>query len=977
MEENNPIINDINPVINNINPIINNDINPNINNDINPNPIINIDNNPNIDNDNVYLNINNELSNILHHNMHSIIDYDINKILQLKKESDYILTFDNIIDILNLNSTFQNYKFTNHTFIFEFIIKIMVELEKKNFLLNLKNSTQFFNKLIILDKSQYLLKKIVNHINYSKFNYFDYEDIIFNICSKGTLPAYLFFINKINLDKQKIVDLLDNSVKNNDIRILEYIIKKEKKFNNIIISDECLSSILYSLFNIISHKRITYNKIKLLSERIDLSSKFYIMINNFRDLYNFLDLEKYYYKSELSFSSIEKLYNCCIEYPDFLNLLNKLKTENEKKILALIDMLSKKFIEVNPDLKNLYSTDNNVFDKIIIKEYNNVIKLITIMDPYFYDDKNINYLFKLLKTHNLFQKYVIKMPYIDSLIIYTRFFCKNPGDPGFNINLIYNKAMHLLRCVLKRRYNKNLNRIKLELGPIIYEIKNLSFKKPIIKQTNNIKLKFTLLPPRHILPIELLTLENVLIKEKSDGIQVNTLSMFDELNNYQIKAEYIEEHEIYLVFDINLPNTSIKERINYLRLLHPFTKKLNNFQEINNVNDLITNIDYERNNLITYLSQNENKIKWYPKASFCIKKMNDELLSYFNNYVEKSSNYVNIDGPIKNDGFIITKTDVEYQELKIKPKELLTIDLLFNGTKFIDQDNIVWNNVINKKCQKNKIYRCYPVNYSVNGTNNDNFEAREMRFDKKKPNTNKICDNVVNLIKHDWLKPCENPSSYYYFNKDVIMNKKDIKSINSNNNFLLNIITDLELNNNLNWLDLGCGKGKYIEHIKKYNPKKYLGIDADIMCLLKGYNRYNSEQTYNFYQCDLGKEWHETEYKYFTFDWQQKYDIILCNFSIMHFNTKIFWNQLNLITNTKCIMIVNIVKPNKEFKNGNSYLKSSENECKYYFDWVHKNEQTESLVNFNNINNWKVIKTFENNFDDLTKCYKWYILQKI
>ena len=74
-----------------------------------------------------------------------------------------------------------------------------------------------------------LLKKIVNHINYSKFNYFDYEDIIFNICSKGTLPAYLFFINKINLDKQKIVDLLDNSVKNNDIRILEYIIKKEKK----------------------------------------------------------------------------------------------------------------------------------------------------------------------------------------------------------------------------------------------------------------------------------------------------------------------------------------------------------------------------------------------------------------------------------------------------------------------------------------------------------------------------------------------------------------------------------------------------------------------------------------------------------------------------------------------------------------------------------------------------------------------------
>ena len=638
----------------------------------------------------------------------------------------------------------------------------------------------------------------------------------------------------------------------------------------------------------------------------------------------------------------------------------------------LIDLFSNKYLET-------YTVIDKIYDKIIIKEYSNIIKLIVMMNNYYYDDKNINYVLTILKKNNLFHKYILDANFVESstIFLYTRFFCKKPQYHGFNMNLIYNKVMHKLRCVMKRRYNKHLNRIKLELGPIIYEIKNLSSKKPIIKHAiNNIKSKFTLLPPRHILPVELLGLENVLIKEKSDGIQVNTLSMFDEFNSCQIKAEYIEEHEIYLVFDIDLPNTSMKERINYLRLLHPFTKKLNNFQEINNVNDLITNIDYERNNLVTYLSQNENKIKWYPKASFCIKKMNEELLLYFNNYIEKSSDYVNTEGPIKNDGFIITKTDVEYQELKIKPKELLTIDLLFDGTKFIDQDNIVWpmiikpeNTNINKKYQKNKIYRCYPVN--------DKFEAREMRFDKKKPNTNKICDNVVNLIKYDWLKPCEKPSSYYYFNKNVTMNKKDIKSINSNNNFLLNIISDLELNNNLNWLDLGCGKGKYIEHIKKYNPKKYLGMDADITCLLKGYNKYNSEQSYNFYQCDLGKEWHETEYKYFTFNWQQKYDIVLCNFSIMHFNTEIFWNQLNLITKPNSIMIVNIVKPNKEFKNGNSYLKSFENTCKYYFDWVHKTEQTELLVEFNNINNWKIIKTFDNNFDDLTKCYKWYILQRI
>jgi hypothetical protein len=930
---------------------------------------------------NKYLEINNELANIILHDTNSINNYDINKILQFNKESEYILIFDNIINTLNPNNIFDNYKYNNSIFIFEFIIKIMVELEKKNILLNLKNSTHFFNTLIILDKCQHLLKKINNHINYSKFNYHNYQDIIFNICKKGTLPAYLFFRNKVIINENNIFELLVNSVKNNDIRILEYIIKKEKQYNNFVFQEPEINNILSSLFNINSYKRITYNKIRLLSEKIDLTSKFDIIVSTIRNLYNFTDLEKYYYESELNFNSINRLYQFCIVNDDVLNIYNKLKTDNEKHILVLIDLFSKKYLDT-------YTLIDNLNDKVIIKEYNNIIKLMVMMNNYFYDDKNINYVLTVLKKNNLFYKYISSTKYIESscIFLYTRFFCKKPEEHGFNINLIYNKVMHLLRCVMKRRYNKHLNHIKLELGPIIYEIKNLSSKKPIIKQSiNNIKSKFTLLPPRHILPVELLTLENVLIKEKSDGIQVNTLSMFDEFSNCQIKAEYIEEHEIYLVFDIDLPNTSIKERINYLRLLHPFTKKLNNFQEINTVNDLITNIDYERNNLVTYLSQNENKIKWYPKASFYIKKMNDELLSYFNNYVEKSSEYVNTEGPIKNDGFIITKTDIEYQELKIKPKELLTIDLLFDGTKFIDQDNIVWPNMIikpentniNKKFQKNKIYRCYPVNGPVNGPFNDQFEAREMRFDKKKPNTNKICDNVVNLIKYDWLKLCEKPSNYYYFNKNITMDKKDIKSINSNNNFLLNIISELELNNNLNWLDLGCGKGKYIEHIKKYNPKKYLGMDADIMCLLKGYNKYNSEQTYNFYQCDLGKEWHETQYKYFTFNWQQKYDIVLCNFSIMHFNTEIFWNQLNLITKPNSIMIVNIVKPNKEFKNGNSYLKSFESECKYYFDWVHKSEQTELLVDFNNINNWKIIKTFENNFDDLTKCYKWYILQRL
>ena len=115
-----------------------------------------------------YLELNNELLLILHCPI-SINNYNINKILELKSTSEYILLFDSLISSV-ITYPSLDYKYSQKYYIFEFIIKIMIKLEKKNILLNLNNSTQFFNTLILIEKSHNLLKKIINHINYSNFS---------------------------------------------------------------------------------------------------------------------------------------------------------------------------------------------------------------------------------------------------------------------------------------------------------------------------------------------------------------------------------------------------------------------------------------------------------------------------------------------------------------------------------------------------------------------------------------------------------------------------------------------------------------------------------------------------------------------------------------------------------------------------------------------------------------------------------------
>ena len=110
-------------------------------------------------------------------------------------------------------------------------------------------------------------------------------------------------------------------------------------------------------------------------------------------------------------------------------------------------------------------------------------------------------------------------------------------------------------------YKPNKNHKILKNGSRLYQIELNKFNK---------------IPPRHLMYNEIETLNNkeLLIRQKADGYLVDCLPYIEssKLNNKLIKAEYIEDLDLYLVFDIEMDDylyndnvECIHDRYNYLR----------------------------------------------------------------------------------------------------------------------------------------------------------------------------------------------------------------------------------------------------------------------------------------------------------------------------------------------------------------------------------------------------------------------------
>jgi hypothetical protein len=336
-----------------------------------------------------------------------------------------------------------------------------------------------------------------------------------------------------------------------------------------------------------------------------------------------------------------------------------------------------------------------------------------------------------------------------------------------------------------------------------------------------------------------------------------------------------------------------------------------------------------------------------------------------------------LNGEFNCDGLILSPLDGK-RELKIKPKKLQTIDLLYNGKKWIDSDNKEWDiEKIPNKNYQNKVYRCYP--------NNNKYIATEIRYDKKKPNSSKIIDQILNIYKFNWLGNIDllvNKDKYYELIKKVYNNDL-INILSYQKNLLATVIKEIKPEINKNWLDLGCGKCKLYNIIKNiYIPKKYTGIDSDIKMLSKKYYIIDDlNNIVSLYPCNLNEKWDKINL-WNTFDWTIKYNYIIANFSIMYFWTDLFWEQLNRVSDLNTILIFNVVKENVNWSYNNSYLISDNENTKIYFKWTHTKEHCEKLITDKLINdtliknNWKIKNKFSPD-NCLGSCYNWFIIIKI
>jgi SAM-dependent methyltransferase len=906
-------------------------------------------------------------------------------------------------------SSYKDYKYYR----LMYYVYELLQLCDKEVYKTLLDSTSYLDILSYINNGAIILYKLKNVINISKTKKLEY---CYKSTEYGSYNNFKFWYDDIeiyNLIKNSSTTntlLLIKSVTNPDDRIYKFIIGKTT------FTEQIIKSIILCLDSAL-HIPLKYKikRIKLLSNYININEYFNTIIFNLYDH----RLITYLYKVVIrtnnhTYSEIVQLCKNCktlgysfktLGYSyDYDNIIYN----NLKELYKYLNDQEKNFVVIyignniiTPELHFSSSIRNLIKDNyksIILNllQNNNLFKI---------NNKTI----KILCEEKLFNKYLynecIESTIHKELLLFTRFYNNNKTDCKEYIK--YNKLLHLLRTKMKYNYNKkiynHLNKVILLNNEISnYKPKNIPVLKKGSTNYQYNKQQFTNIPPRHLIATlnnnlinELQVHTTFLLREKPDGILVdkmptNIFPSTDLFNNIKIKAEYIEEYDLYLVFDIDIPNTTILERYEILRKAHTFTNNTK-IKQINNLNEFMIIMHQERE-LINNLMQEKKKIKWYPKfAALYNNNDNNEIVNNFIDFINSTNEnfkytilkytilkYTILKSKYYNcDGLILSPLINYYRDIKIKPNNLLSIDLLYNGTHFINYENMNMNSILsidNTDYKINGIYRCYPDIFYKK------FIIRELRLDKHKPNNNTIINNICNLLKYKYQTiTCDYKiDQNVYYEKKGIINNNLLQQLKDQTKLLNNILLFIDPKNKKKWLDLGCGNGKLLKFIDKFNPEYYIGFDSDINKLIEG----STNNSINFIHTDLNKEW--------SSNIQIKFDYIIANFSIMHFFTDIFWEQLNNVSNKNAIFIFNT--PSDRWQYNNSHM-SIDNEFTYYhFEWVHndKYNKKEPYINKELIYstakkyNWSVNiyhdRQYLNNVNKpdkkLVDCYSWFILTK-
>lgn len=632
-----------------------------------------------------------------------------------------------------------------------------------------KNIDQFLidsllAKLTVIFKGQKLLNKLQHRINILALTDNDIYNFLLQSAKYGTFLTFFFWLNKTKKDITKLsIDIQNeieiSSIANSDDRLYKYIIDKH-------LSDK--QNIIYSMITSLACSNIPtkyqLKRIKYLSQKIDLTTYFKYMLNSFNCEKIIYELHKYYYIKPHDYFSILTLIlklvqietNLTINLDNnkVMKLLNIFKTEEEKIIYKIQISL----IDYNYDFEVI---NKNIINKVIIDNYKLIIKQISWSDflPSLAYNHFNKFIFNTIVENNLITKlladdylnlYSLKL----KVLFFTRFLPVNDNFYKYNNStskkvISINFFLHKLRLLAKRKKNAKMIQYKVKMFEVINEIKTFKPNKliPVLSkgsyQYQLQKQKFNNILPCQKLPNELYNYKHFLIREKIKGTFVNDIPIGiyphnEYITKMQIKAEYLEEYDLYLVYDINIPNTTILERYNILRKSHSYTMNKQIITSINTLDELKLYIDDDNNNMMKFINENKREtIKWYPKFLCEYRTMNDKIIyKQLIDYI--STNCFNFNS------IIITPLDGE-DEIKIKPKTLLSINLKYYNKKWLDKNNNDRTSIIDCKNiipKNNCIYKCYPKidTYPLI------FKVNEYRYDKKIPDDSHTINNIINII---------------------------------------------------------------------------------------------------------------------------------------------------------------------------------------------------------------------------------------
>ena len=926
--------------------------------------------------------------------------------VEMTKSEDYIKFNETVSQYLN-KIVYLPYQYKNKNRLEHYELILQYYYDNN---INETNMHKLVSNISICMGGHHLLKKIDSHMMMrSELNIINY---IYTSSASWTFPTFLYYEDIIKRKNIKLSDIslksmISASFTNSDDRIYKYLIKNSDSHNYDIKTLFANNSVDTLINGCVKHPtKYILRRLKDLSNIINLKPHFNIImskiLNATRDNETMLieNIIKYYYHetAKLSQYDISSIINILFDEDNY-------KAEKTLKLIEYIYEKTNTNLEKNIIVFN-YIIISRTMGEYTFKPMNNdelvifteLIRMKIIDNMTFYNVKAkhnfplecIKYIMELYTPEERRNIFKVNYNNIEDMMYFLPFFYGGEGDKSISFNkLRFHFSVFIRR---QKKYKAVVRRIKM--FPILNQIKNIV---PQLRRRKNVY-HYNKIPPYHLFPGMLqhyartnqdlwcvqfksafrtfvlsqpslvgymtnrkcgLSPTHFLLREKADGIMVHSLpaNIYPPVDfGMEIKAEYIEDLDLYLVHDIDMEGNAM-DRLMYIFKQHPTSQKIN---PINNITEMIDSINMEREKLKKFLDEPYVSYRWYPKTAWYIDNITpfvETLYSVVNNDSDIVK-WLCEDGIIKNDGFILSPMDGS-REIKIKPKTHYTIDLEHIDGKFYDRDENVWDIKNNDEEKDNHtIWRCYP--------SHDGYIVGELRYDKTKANTNEICDTIRNLYYADYK--VDNMAIYNDRTNIIVPEWNDI--VHSNISNIKKIFSNIKFNGNV--LDCGCGNGKNLKYME--GEFKYLGLDIDVNML--GSAIANTKESFSYYDFNIP---YSDNKLWVNFN-KTKFDYVLCINSIMHFNTDTFWELLDVIIKPGTMMIFNLLEIEKKYNISDKYYIERKGDMVEYMFPIHNSVKTERYID--NIEgtliryNWRIISTEKYINNNMTDNYRWYIVLK-